>query len=247
MKLSVLWCGLVLWLVSMGAVNAQSFTIGVEQSDYYPISAYRNGQYQGYARELLDAFAKKHGYEFKYSALPIKRLYADFLTRDELDFKYPDNPHWQPDMKEGINIAYSQSLVDSIEGGMVLAERVGTPLSEYKALGTIRGFTPWPYQDALGGGQLRLEESDDLPTLVQKVLLKRVDVMYINTSIANYHLAEDLKKPGALKFDPALPHAPVQYLMSSRKHPKVIEQFNAFLSEEASLVEQLRRKHKLTD
>lgn len=244
-RIHSLWQVIAVWLLCGSTALAQTFTIGVEQSDYFPISAYRNGNYEGYAREVLDAFASKHGYKFSYSALPIKRLYADFLTRDDLDFKYPDNPHWQPDMKKGIDIAYSASLLDSIEGGMVRAENLGKPLSDYKSLGTLRGFTPWPYQEALAGGALRLEESDDLPNLVQKAMMKRVDVIFINTSIANYHLSENLKQPEALKLDPALPKAPVSYLLSSRKHPDIVAKLDGFLKAEPALVQQLKAKYKL--
>ena len=226
-------------------VAAQEYVVGVEQTEYYPVYSYRNGDYVGYSRELLDAFAAKHGYTFKYVALPIRRLFADFLTKDTLDFKYPDNPIWQGDMKKGLTIAYSKPAFESVEGAMVIAERVGRPLSELKTLGTIRGFTPWPYLDAIKAGTIALEESDDLPGLVQKALLQRLDGIFINQAIADYHVTHELKKPGALVLDKGLPNNDVQYLLSTRKHPDVIKQFDAFLAGETALIASLRKKYNL--
>lgn len=237
--------GAVMLLLGMVEVRAQQFTIGVEQTDYFPVYAYRDAQYVGFSRDLLDAFAKKQGYTFKYEALPIKRLFADFVKGDSLDFKYPDNPQWQPELKQGVQIHYSAAAFESTEGGLVLPDRRGQPLSSAKTLGTIRGFTPWPYQDALAAGTLKLEESDDIASLVQKALLKRLDVVFLNEAIANYYVREELKKPGALVLDPGLPSNPVAYLLSSRKHPEVVKQFDAFLLSEQALIAELRAKHKL--
>lgn len=245
LRASMLRFALLALVTAAPAVSAQNFVIGVEQTDYFPVYAYRDNQYLGFSRDLLDAFGKQHGYTFSYTALPIKRLFADFLTKDALDFKYPDNPQWQPDMKKGIEISYSAPLFESTEGGLVLAENKGKPLAELKTLGTIRGFTPWPYQDALAGGGLKLEESDDINSLVQKALVKRIDVIFLNQAIGDYFVREELKKPGALVLDPGLPSNPVAYLLSSRKHPQVVEQLNAFLAKEKALVAELMAKHKL--
>lgn len=235
----------LLGMVAAASCQAQTYVVGVEQTDYFPVYAYRGGQYTGYFRDLLDAFGKKHGYQFQYTALPIKRLFADFLTKDSLDFKFPDNPVWQAPMKEGIAVSYSKPAFESTEGGMVLPENKGKTLAAVKTLGTIRGFTPWPYQDAIAAKTITLEESDDIGSLVQKALVKRLDAVFLCEAIANYYVAEVLKKPGALVIDPDLPSNPVAFLLSSRKHPQVVEQFSQFLETEKALIAELRAKHKL--
>jgi len=246
MRRSLLGCiaGLVLILVAPVS-RSQTFVVGVEQTDYYPVYAVRDGQYAGFARDLLDAFGKKHGYQFQYSALPIKRLFSDFLTKDTLDFKFPDNPNWQTGMKEGIAVNYSKPAFESTEAGMVLPENVGKPLAAVKTLGTIRGFTPWPYQDAIASKAIALEESDDMASLVQKALVKRVDAVFLCEATANYYVNEVLKKPGALVPDRGLPSNPVEFQLSSRKHPEIIKQFDAFMESEKALIDELRKKYKL--
>lgn len=235
----------LLLLLASFAVSAKEFVVGVEQTDYYPIYAHRDAQYVGFAREVLDAFAAKHGYTFTYVALPVRRLFADFLGGDTLDFKFPDSPFWQPALKEGIAITYSAPVFESVEGAMVLPEQAGRSLADLKRLGTIRGFTPWPYQDAIAAKTVALEESDDLASLVQKALLKRIDAVFINQAIADYHLSVDLKTPGALVLDKGLPNNDVAYLMSTRRHPQVIAQFDAFLAGEQALIAGLKKKYQL--
>lgn len=232
-------------LLAAPGVQAQSFVVGVEQTAYFPIYEYKGGDYTGFSRELLDAFAQSKGYQFRYEALPIKRLFADFLGKDTLDFKYPDHPLWQADMKKGLQISYSEPVFESVEGGMVLPANSGKPLTGLKRLGTIRGFTPWPYLDAVNAKTLALEESDDIAGLVQKALLGRLDVIYLNTDIVDYHLSQVLAKPGALVLDPALPKNDVAYLLSTRKHPQVVEEFNAFLKAQPALIAELKKKYHL--
>lgn len=225
--------------------QAKSFNIGVEQTEYYPIYSYRNNQWVGYSRELLDAFAAKKGYQFTYTPLPILRLFVDFLKKDELDFKFPDNPQWRTDLKGTMAITYSKPAFEGIEGSMVLPARVGKGIAAVKTLGTIRGFTPWPYQDAISAQKVFNETTDTLASLVQKTLAGRTDAMFINTAIADYHMAQELKKPGALVLDKGLPNNPVAYLLSTRKHPAIIAEFDAFLASEKALVAQLKAKYKL--
>ncbi len=43
------------------AMGNANFTVGVENINYYPQYTYENKEYKGYARELLDLFAKSKG------------------------------------------------------------------------------------------------------------------------------------------------------------------------------------------
>ena len=46
------------------SVWAGNFTVGVEGTDYMPISKGDGASYSGYAKDLLDAFAAKYGHTF---------------------------------------------------------------------------------------------------------------------------------------------------------------------------------------
>lgn len=225
--------------------HAATFKVGVETTQYQPVYGTKGGQYVGYSRDLLDAFAKKHGHQFEYVPLPIKRLFGEFTTTDTLDFKYPDHPQWQPDMKKGLTIAYSAPVFEGTEGALVQKDKVGRALGDLKTLGTLRGFSPWPYMDALKGGALTLEESDDIEPLLRKLLVGRLDAVFLNDQLGRYYVDQVLKQPGAIVLDPALPSNPVAYLLSTRKHPEIIDQFDAFLTSEGALIAELRKKHGL--
>ena len=57
-------CFLLFLSVCLSApVFSGEYDIGVEDIEYYPIYAKRDGIYAGYARELMDEFAKKEGHK----------------------------------------------------------------------------------------------------------------------------------------------------------------------------------------
>ena len=66
-----LWAGLSLQLLL--PVQAETFTVGVELQPYMPYSDVQDGQYLGYGRDLLDAFAAHQGHVFVYRPLPVRR------------------------------------------------------------------------------------------------------------------------------------------------------------------------------
>lgn len=220
------------------------FTIGVEAIDYYPIYAGNTGEYRGYARELLDAFAKKQGYTFHYEALPVKRLFKSFLDEQTLDFKFPDNQYWSGDMRKGVDVTYSEPAVQYIDGVMVKPENKGRPVSDLKILGIIAGFTPFEYLDRIESGAVTLDESNEYSALLLKATMDRVDAAYSSVAVANYQLRDVLKQPEALVFDASLPHTKSGYMLSTIKHASVIGEFNAFMQQETELVQQLKDKYQ---
>jgi len=235
----------LLLILCAGHVYAASttFKIGVEDIDYYPHYAVRQGQYVGYARDLLDAFAAHNGYQFEYVILPVKRLYSAFLVDRSVDFKFPDNPHWTPDQRAGIPVYYSSSVINVTEGLMVLPENEGRSLSSVKDIGTILGFTAWPYLAEVNRGAIKVHENPNFEGLLRQVLSGRVDGAYINIEVANNLIGDKLKMTGRLVFDPNLPYASSTFSLSTIQHPDIIEQFNDFLIKESALQAQLRDKY----
>jgi polar amino acid transport system substrate-binding protein len=228
-------------------VNAATFTVGVEDLEYYPLYTMKDGKYVGFSREVLDAFAVQHGYTFQYVSLPIKRLYSYFLTEQSLDFKYPDNPKWQTEMKKSREVTYSHPLVKVVEGLMVLPENKGRDLSQLKSVGTVLGFAPWPYLDLINRGQLRILENASFQGLLLQILKRQIDGVYINIIVADNILADVLKTPKGLVFDPNLPHTESNFNLSTVRHEKTIQKFNSFLLQEKALVNNLREKYKISD
>lgn len=242
---------LLAWALGGSAAAADGapvtqFAIGVEDLQYFPLHATnKGGEFSGYAREVLDAFAKQRGYTFRYVPLPINRLYVAFLQERSVDFKYPDNPKWKTQLRASLPMAYSTPLVVSDEGALVLPHRVGRPLARIKSLGTVLGFTPWPYLTAIESKAIVPAVDDTLVGLLRLALSERIDAVYANVDVANYVLAEKLNAPGALVLDPGLPHARSDFSLSSMRYPKVVTEFDAFLWREHALLRQLRSKYGL--
>ena len=226
------------------SAQSRQFTIGVEELYYRPYYYVEKSDYKGAAREIMDLFAKRNGLVFKYKALPVNRLYKQFLA-GEVDLKFPDNPHWKTDLKKGRSIAYSKPVLPFIDGVMVTPANKGKGLGQLKVLGTVLGFTPWNYLDLIKSGKLRVIENNSFGGLLEQVIMGRVNGAYMNPAVARYQLSKVLQKPGALVFDPDLPHINDSYRLSSLNFPGIIGRLNHFLKENENSVREIMRKHNI--
>lgn len=227
--------------VAPGAL-AQTYLVGVENIEYFPQYAYRDGEYLGFARALLDRFAKDKGYSFEYRALPVARLFASFVE-GSLDLKYPDNAYWSADIKKGSAVVYSQPVVAYVDGVNVPRAAVGKGPDAIKALGIVRGFTAWDWLDRIGAGKVDLRENNSFTALLKQTTMGRVDGAYGNVAVVNHLLEADLKEPGALVFDPGLPHTRSNYHLSSIRHPKLIEEFNGWMAANTAVIDALKTEY----
>jgi ABC-type amino acid transport substrate-binding protein len=236
---------LCLWCVCAVHAGAQpaSYTVGVQDyENYLPYSEYKQGEYRGLSRDVLDAFAKAQGYAFVYQVLPLKRRDAMFV-RGELDFAFPDNPNWVTVLKQGRHISYAPVL-EFTDGVLVRQSDKGKPLARIKTLGIPLGFTPYPYQQMVNSGAMRLEESARYDKLYEKLARGHVDAAYMNTRVAEHYwrdVARDARAPAV--YDPDLPHASDFHYLASFKHPEVIARFRDFMKNNKALVDELKRRY----
>ncbi len=214
------------------ALASTKYRIGVENISYLPYYQSEHNQWSGFARDFLDGFAKSEGIEFEYVPVPINRLYDKFLDpSSDLDFKFPDNEHWAGDKKKGKAVLYTDALVDFTDGTLVSPSRLGKPKSELKTLGTVRGFTPWDYlADINETKSIKLVENDVLKGLIEQAKTGRVQGIYANVAVVRYTLEQVMREPGALVFDPALPHTQGTYKLSTIKHEALLKKVNAYIA-----------------
>lgn len=231
-------------LISLGTAGAEPirYVVGVEELDYYPAYAVKNGQYAGAAREILDAFAQDQGFQFHYQPLPIVRLTGE-LVSGGIDFKFPDSPNWQTELRKGKTIAYSKAVIAYIDGVMVKPENRGRGLAKFTTLGTVSGFTPHGWLAALKEGRVKLVENPQMRALQRQVIAGRIDGAYASVAVANHLLETDLALPGALVFDETLPHTRGDYLLSSARHPELIKRFDAWLTANGDRITQIKNKY----
>lgn len=224
---------------------AEHYVIGVEDLEYYPIYAKHDGEYTGFARELLDQYAESNGHTFEYKMLPVKRLYSDFI-KGKLDFKFPDSNYWQADAKKGTNIVYSDPVLEYIDGVLVAPENIGKGKDHLKTLGAPRGFSPWDYMDDISNKTIALKEGNSLSNLLKMAKSKRIDGVYSNVVVIRYFLENSDFNNDLVIFDKDLPHTRANYHLSSIQHPQIIAEFNAFLSSHKAELDALKAKHKVT-
>lgn len=222
----------------MGA-RAATFSVGVEDVRYLPVYSYEDGEYKGFARAILDAFAKDEGYDFDYRPFPVVRLFNEFVAGD-VDFKFPDNTMWSAELKRGHIVAYSDPVVAYIDGVSVLPVNKNKGVDAIKTLGAVRGFTAWDWMDRIKAGAVELHENNSFDALLRTTIAGRNDGAYGSVAVVNYQLDHVLREPGALVYDPTLPHTMSHYALSSIKHPEIIKRFNAWMSANADRIATLK-------
>lgn len=219
-------------------VTDRALVVGVEELEYYPFFAVRDGDYVGAAREILDAFARDAGYRISYRPLPIKRLVVETLNGD-LDARFPDNPTWAAEAKAGRRLVYSKPVLTFTDGVMVRPSQMGRRPEDVRILATIAGFTPQPWQPRIAAGQVVMAQSPRIDGLLREAVVGHADGAYVNVEAAEHALTMGLGMPGALQYNPALPHVTAAYHLSSARHPELVARFDAWLSANAALVERV--------
>ncbi len=230
------------------AQTDKSFLIGVEETDLYPIFSYDKStlEYKGYSRELLDLFAIKQGYKFTYQVYPVKRLYMN-LYWGNVDFKFPDNPLWQKEVKQSYKINYTQPIAFLNEVIMVLSANKGRGIENFKILGLVGGFTPEMFGDEINSGKIQIHEGFSIKALLTMLKYGRVDGVHIpDINVAKYHL-EQMGVTNKIVPDYSLYKSNGgSYFMSSIKHPQIIIEFDKFLIEETHSIQKLKEKYNIS-
>ncbi|MET1078090.1 MAG: transporter substrate-binding domain-containing protein [Pseudomonas sp.] len=225
--------------------HGQTYVVGVEKVEFAP--HYRvdaEGHYQGFARELLDLFASRSGLQLEYRPMPVDQL-LPALLQGQIDFKYPDNPQWSQAQKAGKPLVYSQGVVAYVDGALVAPERLGKDALPLQRLAMVDGWTAWGYQEQLKSQQLQLVRSGDLRQMIKQTLKKEADGAYFNVVVATHYLDNVRARPGALVFDPRLPHTRSSFSLSSLKQGGLLERFDRFLIEERVAIAALKDKYRV--
>lgn len=227
------------------SAHAESYVIGVEDSAFAPhYSLDKQGQYQGFARELFDLFAAKSGVQLSFKPLPVAQLLPALLA-GEVDFKYPDSANWAEDKKAGKTLNYSQGVVDYVDGVLVAPQRQGQPIEGLKRLAMVNGWTPWGYQERIDEQKIALTYSDDLRQMIRLALKKDADGAYFNVVVATHYLDNIRARPGALVFDAKLPHSRGSFHLSTVKHQQLLQRFDRFLVEQQTEVAALKARYQV--
>jgi polar amino acid transport system substrate-binding protein len=223
-----------------------TYTVGVEDIDYSPIYSSTIGprNFEGFTRDVLDRFAKSENIEFRYIPLPIKR-FINVYEAGKLDFAFPDNPHWDKDIKIKKNINFSSPIIVFQDAIFVKPERLGKGADHLKVLGTLLGFSVWKFKEKVNSGKLTLASATTPEGLIKMGILGRVDGVNLAKPVVFYYLKQ-MDKPNALVMDPQLlPIKNSTYHISSIKYPQVIKKLDLFLRKDAVYINKLKTKYGL--
>lgn len=244
LKILILF-SLATFFLSLPAIGAKKFTIGVENLNYYPLYSWNGKKYSGFSKDFFDGFAKSKGYVFRYKGLPVKRLYKS-LFKGQVDFKFPDSPYWAGNQKKGKNITYSDGVVEYIDGTVVRPENKGKGIGFLKKLGLVRGFTAWDYLGEIKSGKVQVVENNSFEGLLKQAMKDRISGAYVNVAVSNYVVNQVLKQKDALVFDPGLPHTKSSYQISTVKYPDVLKELNAYIRNNQADIKRLKNKYSVS-
>jgi len=223
----------------------QEFIIGVEDVPYYPLYEFKSNR-NTHSRELLDKFAASKGYTFIYLPLPIKR-FERWLLEEKIDFKYPDNSRWYADVSLEEMFTFSQSAIKLVAGTTVLKSSLKKHQSEFKSIGTLLGFYPSTWTEQIKSGQVKLHEDISTKILIQQLLAKNIDGIDLEPSVINHYLEVLGESTDVAIIDKRFRYDVYDFHFSTIKYPKIIEEFNEFLSSNKVLLEEMNRKYKIID
>ncbi len=222
-----------------GRARAETYVVGIENIEYMPHYSAVGEEVYGYIRDLLDAFAKDEGINFRYQAYPIIRLSRNLAT-GIVDFKYPANPGWIE--HSGATLIYSDPVAEFTDGLSIKPENRGKPI---KSIALVRGFTPQAFQKQIENGEIHVSEHDSLRDVVQHVLRGRSDAVYANKSVVKYFMANFLHKPDALIFDDQENVTRDSYRLGTIQHRKIIEKLNQWLAKNSGRIGKLKKSYGL--
>lgn len=222
--------------------ESKSLVIGIEALDYLPYYQVKAGEpLSGYGIDLLRLFASKSGYDIVFKAHTVSRLFSVFLA-GRVDFKYPDSPNWSSQMKKSHGIIYSKSTTSIIDGILTLRENSDLLLDEFKVIGSIRGFSPWPYMSWVQTGKITLIEAEGMDQLFRLLKAGRIHGAYINVVVGTNYIKQHYQGLDVV-WNHNLPFGKDNYFLSSIKHGDVIEEFDRFLITYKKDIDKLKGKY----
>lgn len=224
---------------------ARTYVVGVEDADFLPHYGFdQQGTYSGFARELLDRFAKHADVKLVYKPLPTDEL-AAALAEGSVDFRYPDNPEWAHSNSADDGTSYSNPVVAYVDGVLVTPRRAGLAVEHLKRLALVEGWTPLGYQAQIESSRILAVRSDSLQEMVRQTLLKNSDGAYYNVVVALHYINNIRPRPDVLVFDPNLPHTRSSFRLSTLEQTDLLHRFDSFLTEQEDEIATMKTRHQV--
>jgi hypothetical protein len=232
----------------IGTAQAQEYIIGVEDVSYYPLYDFslQNPNKKSFTKELLSTFFRHQGYQFKFVPLPLKR-FDKWYVEDAIDFKFPDNIRWRSKKSNNLNIVYSKPVVRLMAGSFVLKKNKNSARNSIKSLGTVFGFFPTLWYDKIQEGSVKLIEVSSPYSIVKHLLHGNLDATNIDRNVINHNLKLLGKTSSDIVLNTNIKNEQYAYHFSSVNHPKIISEFDAFLTDNPEIIADIKAKYRIVE
>ena len=238
--MKTLFLFLFFFAINSLATEPKSIVVAIEKLQYHPLYYIENGEFKGFARDILDQFFQKKNYSVQYKVLPYLRANKE-LKEKQVDLMFPDNPLWINDKKSGESFIYSKPIISYTDGLFSLKGHRLKEKDDIKVVGTLFGFTVTPLKERVDSGLVQLKEVFDVEKLLELLYLGRVDAIFLNTSVGLFYDREVSKKK-QLELLPIVKHVESDYCFSSISRSDLVLELNEFFKRPIRLGDQVEKK-----
>jgi hypothetical protein len=116
-------------------------------------------------------------------------------------------------------------------------------LDQLNTLGVLIGFSPVDYYTK--NSRIRISTNTSINGLVQQLILGRVDGIYLSRHVVQHQL-KLLEKTSLVSFMEEFPKQEGTYHLSTIQYPKIIQEFDRFLSTHKREILLIRRQYGLS-
>lgn len=216
--------------------------VAVDENDFLPYYQTRaDGSFNGFARDLLDRFARDEGYELDYQVYPLNRV-QQLQIQGKVDLRFPDSPLWANNRKKVAEIHYSCPVVTYVDG---IFRQVTYPsaMNDHR-FSILRGFTPLSFLPLIKSGKVHFVEAPDLKAALAMHQKQRVDGVYGNEAVLTRLNREGLGE--RLEIQSLYPVTRDSYRLSSGTNKLVIERFDRWYSQKKTDIDALLATYQLS-
>lgn len=213
---------------------SKRYVIGVEQIDYSPHYNFVTETTQNFFAEFVVWLNQKSACQFIIKALPIKRLQAEYLNTNKIDFIYPDNPNWHNGNSETVSMKreYSAPLITALGGTMVKLSHQHITLETFKKLAFPRGFTPVAWFPFVDKHHISFTETSNALSALMMVSTGRVDGADIEYNVAKYLINKHELE--TLVLANQLPFTPTKFHLSTIREPELLGHISSLITQHTS-------------
>ncbi len=213
----------------------KTYIVGVEDAVNYPYKTSENGNFSGKFRQILDKFAKSQGIIFEYKSYQIKDLY-EALYKNQIDFKFPDNPVWRSPQKKHHNIIYSDFLTYYIDAIFVKKSDMNKNFRDFKVFGTSNDILLWPISEKLAHGKVKVLKSRSCAELIPQIKNDEIEAIFCNYDVMRYLLKNSTLET-EIVVNTDLPFIDNYFYVSTINHGDIIEKLNGWIAKNRAYIE----------